>query len=185
MRDPRKQKAEDLASIGEMDFKDGLNVFKFFALVGAMPFNVLLHYGEGDRFYSTPALVAFLLMLGSIEYAPELAYFLPVWTLLLIGKRVGVNRKEHSKFWGYSRLRFVFRSERLARTMEPFVVFAIGVAIAPYSAGMSDFCIGGAIALFVVLCIEMHEIQEMKRRIRDGRAEMEWQSRLSRGNSGW
>jgi hypothetical protein len=177
MRQHHKRGSES-PGIPQFEAKDAgaslLGIVKF----GSMCGSVFFTEGAG-RWYYRYAIVSLIGMLAFIEYAPPLLVFIPVWLLFLIGKRI--NKSWHSQSRGPSRLRHLFRSERLALVMEPIVVFGFGVACAPYSEPFAEFCVFVAICMFIELAVQVHQIDMDRQAMGDAEAHLQYMNRLRRG----
>ncbi len=161
--------------------QDVLNVVHFFADAICAWFTPVLRSGIGSHamYRSTVPAAIGLLMFSGFADCPLIAWYIPVWLVLVAFRRATASRHQHSLYRGTPWLLF-FLSEKRARMLEPVMMFGIATFLSQYSAALADFFTLGAIAMGIVFMIDMAMISTFKRRQRDMQIEMESQSRWQR-----
>jgi hypothetical protein len=162
--------------------QDVVNVVFGLASVGAAVFTPALHWGQGTHAYRHTGIWALFLIVGYSAICPPVAYYIPIWVLLLLLRRGAASRDVHSMYQGYPWY-LPFLSERMARILEPIVLFGIGTCLSSVSEELANFCLIGAVSLFIITGVELEVIKAHRRIGRDREIEMRNQMRWYRGDN--
>jgi hypothetical protein len=161
--------------------QDVIDVVYFLASVIATCFTPVLRSGMGTRGCRLGLqAMFFILFFAGFTDCPILVWYIPVFLALVVFRMATADRTAHSQYPGRPWPLF-FLSEKRARTLEPFLVFGAAIFISPYSAGLADFLLFGAVALFIVFAVELEVVRSIRRRQRDAEIDMQNQMRWMQG----
>jgi hypothetical protein len=163
------------------DFIDFANTI---AINVAGPLLPLLRSGCGSHAFEKlwPCTVYILIYAGYAN-TPEIVYWIPVWLVLLIFRRLTHAHDVHSAYRGWPWLGGLFcRRERNARIVEVVLVLAAGRAI---DGPVGTFIMLAAAGLTVMFMVDSMVFQARKRAMRDALTQGHAMARMQRGEDVW
>ncbi|MEK6701063.1 MAG: hypothetical protein AABZ53_02290 [Planctomycetota bacterium] len=151
-----------------------VNFLKFICMTFSAPVEVWLRRGFGDRYFSKAALFSVVLIpfWGTLFPGTDLTLLFGFWWsyfIMLLFARIAMFRRwtrgevEHTLYSGYSRLhRFFPRASELKikETIEPMLVFIIGVVFLTMSPALGLYLMVASFAMAVSIRITMIETRQ-------------------------
>ncbi len=173
MPEPKQDKPQDVIDLSH-----------YAALVVSGPFLPLLRSRCGSHaFEHLWPCVFYIPFYAAFTDAPEIIYWVPVWLVLLVFRRLTHDRNQHSRYRGWPWLGGLFtRREKNARLIEATLVLAGGYAL---DGPAGKFLMIGAAGLFVTFVVESMVIQSRERINKDNAIEAENMARVQRGGRWW
>jgi hypothetical protein len=149
------------------DFRFAMNLVTALAQIIAMPLNVLVHWGLGERAIGIPGAVAVPVLVvysallsgrGSWTIVVVLWLYIlmcGVWRFYAVYRRRRLKIPVHSRYSGRPWLHYLMpnRSELAVKRIEPLIVFAFGLATLWVNLPLAGFLVASAIGQALSIAI--------------------------------
>jgi hypothetical protein len=172
--EPKKEKPQDV-----------INVVYMIASIHAACVTPLLRSRFGSHaFAAYPAAGILMFAYAGFANCPLLAWYIPVWMLMVAFRRLTCDPAQHSRYQGFP-WTLGWLGEHGARCLEPFVCLFGGVFLCMISQPLGEFVAAECLSMLIVLGTEMEMLRSQKRAMRDAQIQARQMSDLQRGGNGW